>query len=366
MNRNRFFFLFFIIAWPALLLTTRCSAPEAATTGPVHFDPYAAPYPRLSDYAFFTGNPERLQANDGVLPYELITPLFTDYAYKARFVWMPDSVQATVDGEGNVQFPDNTVLIKNFYYPADFSRPDADWDLIETRLLLRRAGRWDAYTYVWNEEQTDAELNLVGDIRPVSWTDEAGAKHEIQYVVPNKNQCKSCHNRKNTFQPIGPKVRNLNRPVTYADGSVANQLARWQAAGLLAAGEYAAQFQPVAAWNDPGRDLEARALAYLDVNCGHCHHPDGPAHTTGLFLTVDYVEDPVRLGFCKSPVAAGRGSGNRKFGIAPGRPDSSILVYRMEADDPGVMMPEIGRVIPHAEGIELVRAWIAGLEGDCQ
>ena len=366
MNRAIFFLTLFLVALTAQLLTTRCSAPEAAAVGPVQFDPAAAPYPHLSDYAFFSGELRRLEANAGVLPYELITPLFTDYAHKARFVWMPDSVEATVDAEGNVLFPDNTVLIKNFYYPADFSQPDADWDLVETRLLMRRAGKWDAYTYVWNEEQTEAKLNLVGAIRPVSWRDEAGVDRQIQYVVPNKNQCKSCHNRRNTFQPIGPKVRNLNKPVTDADGRPTNQLQGWQAAGLLAAGDYAAQFQPVAAWDDPAHELEARALAYLDVNCGHCHHPEGPAHTTGLFLTVDYAEDPVRLGFCKSPVAAGRGSGDRRFGIAPGRPDQSILVYRMEADDPGVMMPEIGRVIPHSEGIKLVRQWIAGLEGDCR
>jgi len=364
MTRNLLLFLLFAGATSLILLHTRCSAPAAAS-GPVRFDPEAAPYPRLSDYAFFAGRGEDLLANEGVLPYELITPLVTDYAHKVRFGWMPNSVQATVDEEGAIQFPDNTVLIKNFYYPADFSKPEAEWDMVETRLLFRREGKWDAYTYTWNEEQTDAELNLVGNIRPVRWTDETGEAREIQYVVPNKNQCKSCHNRKNTFQPIGPKVRNLNKTIAYNDGA-ANQLERWQAAGFLAAGDFTAQFKPVAAWDDPGLDLEARALAYLDVNCGHCHHPEGPAHTTGLFLTVDYVEDPVRLGFCKSPVAAGRGSGNRKFGIAPGRPDSSILVYRMEAGDPGIMMPEIGRVIPHTEGIELVRAWIAGLEGDCQ
>jgi hypothetical protein len=29
-------------------------------------------------------------------------------------------------------------------------------------------------------------------------------------------------------------------------------------------------------------------------------------------------------------------------------------------------MPEVGRQIPHEEGIELISEWIAGLEGTCE
>jgi hypothetical protein len=85
-----------------------------------------------------------------------------------------------------------------------------------------------------------------------------------------------------------------------------------------------------------------------------------------MYLATDFRKEKGKLGVCKSPVAAGKGSGGRMFGIAPGQPDSSILVYRMEANDPGVMMPEIGRAVPHEEGIALVKEWIAGLEGECR
>ncbi|WP_421949700.1 SO2930 family diheme c-type cytochrome [Phaeodactylibacter xiamenensis] len=335
--------------------------------GAVKFDPAAAPYPKLSDYAFFQAlSPNGAVPNAGVLPYEPITPLFTDYAHKARYVWMPDSVQATVDADGRILFPDHTVLIKTFYYPADFARPEQDWDLIETRLLMKRDGEWDAYTYIWNDKDTEAELNLVGDFKPVSWADEQGLARTVEYAVPNKNQCKSCHNQNKKLLPIGPKVRNLNAALTYPDGTTANQLERWQSAGKLTAGDWAAQFTPLADWDDPKTgNIADRALAYLEVNCGHCHHPEGPAHTTGLYLGTDFQGYAAQLGICKSPVAAGKGSGGRQFGIQPGQPDSSILLYRMEADDPGVMMPEIGRAVPHKEGIALVREWIKGLEGDC-
>ena len=103
-----------------------------------------------------------------------------------------------------------------------------------------------------------------------------------------------------------------------------------------------------------------RARAYLEINCAHCHSADGPAKTSGLML--DYHEtNPAALGVGKAPVAAGRGSGGRFYGIVPGKPDASIMVYRMEATDPELMMPEMGRKQTHEEGVALVREWIAGM-----
>ena len=110
--------------------------------------------------------------------------------------------------------------------------------------------------------------------------------------------------------------------------------------------------------------IDERALAYLDVNCGHCHRPNGPGNTSGLFL--QYNESRTNhLGICKAPVAAGKGSGGNKFDISPGRADSSILVFRISSTDPGVMMPEVGRAVNHEEGIEIIKAWINKMEMDC-
>ncbi|MCO6478876.1 MAG: hypothetical protein J5I94_19735 [Phaeodactylibacter sp.] len=357
----RFTYLLFFLA----LAFAYCQSPQPVTT--VQFDPEQVPYPRLSDYHFFTGEMKALAPNARVLPYEVITPLFSDYAHKARFVWMPEGQQAAVSEEGVIEFPDNSVLIKNFYYPADFRQAEAEWDMVETRLLVKREGKWEAFTYVWNEADTEAELNVVGDFKDVSWTDEAGRARTVEYAVPNKNQCKSCHNRNKELLPIGPRVSHLNSALAYPDGSTANQLDKWQQAGILAAGDWAGRFAPLPDWDDPqSGTVEERALAYLEVNCGHCHHPEGPAHTTGMYLTTDFQEEKSKLGVCKSPVAAGKGSGGRMYGIVPGQPDSSILVYRMEANDPGIMMPEIGRAVAHEEGIALVREWIAGMEGGCE
>ena len=64
------------------------------------------------------------------------------------------------------------------------------------------------------------------------------------------------------------------------------------------------------------------------------------------------------LGLCKPPIAAGRGSGGHAYAIVPGSSASSILVFRMAATDPAIMMPELGRTTVHDAGVALVARWI--------
>ena len=73
----------------------------------------------------------------------------------------------------------------------------------------------------------------------------------------------------------------------------------------------------------------------------------------------------LRLGRCKLPIAAGTGTGGRAYGLVPGDPKASILAYRMASTDPAVMMPEVGRSLAHAEGVQLIEDWIAGMDGNC-
>ncbi|MEO1473959.1 MAG: hypothetical protein AAFS03_08460, partial [Pseudomonadota bacterium] len=108
-------------------------------------------------------------------------------------------------------------------------------------------------------------------------------------------------------------------------------------------------------------DAEARARAYLDINCGHCHRAGGSASNSGLWL--DWAEDdPVKLGIGKHPTAAGRGSGQLTYVVAEGEPENSILLHRMASTEPGVAMPELGRTQIDWSGVDAVSAWIEGLE----
>src|SRR6185503_11056004 len=139
-----------------------------------------------------------------------------------------------------------------------------------------------------------------------------------------------------------------------------NQLAHWTRLGLLT-GAPAPDVAPRSArWDDPAEPLEARARAYLDANCAHCHNAKGSASNSGLVLTLEETR-PTALGIGKGPVAAGRGSGGFDVGIKPGDPDASILVFRMASTEPGLMMPELSRSLTHDEGLALIRAWIKSL-----
>lgn len=73
----------------------------------------------------------------------------------------------------------------------------------------------------------------------------------------------------------------------------------------------------------------------------------------------------MKLGFCKQPIAAGKGTGNRRYDIVPGHAADSIFDYRLDSDDPAIMMPEVGRSVVHREGVALIRAWIDAQSGSC-
>ncbi|MCW5922189.1 MAG: hypothetical protein KIS77_07600 [Saprospiraceae bacterium] len=313
---------------------------------------------KLSEYPFFTGALAALSPAPNVFPYEVNAPLFSDYAEKARFIYLPEGTAMTYRDSAAFDFPVGAVIIKNFYYPHDFSKPEKGRRILETRLLVKEEKDWKALEYVWNTEQTDALLEVTGATFPVSWLDANGKKQSIQYVAPNLNQCKGCHSYDGQFVPLGITARQLNR----LEGTE-NQLLAWQKAGKLSLPDH---FNPNAAPRladyrlkprPTNNEQQSTARAYLDANCGHCHNPHGPASTSGMFLDI-FENNPERLGVNKPPVAAGRGSGKARFGIVPGKPAESILVYRMESNDPGIRMPELGRQLAHKEGLELVKAWI--------
>ena len=306
--------------------------------------------PSLSAFRLLSGVYGRTPAK-AVMPYALNTPLFSDYAEKFRFLYVPNGRKIGWRDDGVLDFPVGSVLIKSFGYPADMRRPGKNVRILETRLLIRRESGWIALPYVWNADGSDAVLRRAGLRIDVSWTHLDGKPRTISYAVPNVNQCKGCHDDgAGGLALIGPKAPNLNR-----DG----QLRALYRAGLLDRLPANAPRLPV--WNDPATgSVEARARAYLDVNCAHCHSRNGPANTSGLWLDRGQPWGP-NLGIGKRPTAAGRGAGDHDFAIEPGRPERSILTFRMKSLDPGIAMPELGRATVHEEAVALLDQWIAAM-----
>lgn len=319
----------------------------------------------LAHYNLFADptNPLTGENSNGV-PYDLTTPLFSDYSRKQRQVFVPPGKTITYN-EDELVYPTGTIITKTFYYVDDETNPQAV-NLMETRLLINRGEHgWMRLPYIWNDGV--ATLALGGGTKEVSWIDAAGASQSTQYGIPNINQCSSCHGAQQTDKPQGPEIRRLNDNYDY--GSVTeNQITHWANVGILSGApadpRATAPRHPV--WNNPtDGTLQERAMAYLESNCGHCHNNEGGrAASTGLWLKATETLDS-HIGICKTPIAAGTAAGDLDYDLVPGNPDQSIMVYRMNSVAPAVKMPELAKTMVHVEGVQLIRDWIATLPGTC-
>ncbi|MCO4773956.1 MAG: hypothetical protein KDA24_28240 [Deltaproteobacteria bacterium] len=315
--------------------------------------------------------------NDGVVPYDLNTPLFSDYASKERAIYVPQGETMGYDANEAFTFPVGSLILKNFLLPEDMRSPDENVRLIETRLLIKQEAEWEQWPYVWEADGSEASLDLGGEVFATSFIDTEGETVDFTYLVPQRNQCAECHELADEaaedgrfITPIGPKARHLNRDYDYGDGPE-NQLEHFATLGMLSGLPALADVDVAVDESTLGPidDLEGDALDeaardYLDINCAHCHNPAGVnGISSQLFLNHDN-ESAFNLGVCKAPGSAGEGTGGFAYDIVPGNPAESILVFRMETQELGAMMPLLGRSLVHDEGVELVRRWVAQMEPD--
>jgi parallel beta-helix repeat protein len=337
-----------------------CTAPG---TGP-NWAAAGVDCPELSDYRLFAAGAAGRVPSGGGVPYDLTTPLFSDYTQKYRFVFVPPAAAAAYDASRPFEFPVGTIIAKTFTFAHDLRDVAAGEDVVETRLLIRREDGWVGLPYLWDEGEAEAHLAVGGGAVDASWIHADGSLRSTTYEIPNVNQCARCHVGGEGVAPVGTKAALLNRDYAYAGGS-ANQIAHWAALGILAGAPEPAEAPRIPEWDDPlAGTLEERAKGYLDSNCAHCHNPLGRARGTGLFLEYTRLVGP-SYGVCKTSVAAGSGTGGRKYDIVPGDPDLSILVYRLGSAEAGIAMPELGKSVVHDEGLALVSEWIASLPGSC-
>jgi len=263
-----------------------------------------------------------------------------------------------------------SIIVKSFLFPEDMRKPTQDLRLVETRVMVRAESEWKAWPYVWDDDGQDASLKVGGVVKSLDFVDAKGKDQVASYLVPQRNQCLDCHDHQENSGSytdiIGPKARYLNRDIT-VDGKVVNQLTHLTAKGWLTG--MPGLDQVGQAFSDAKvakigvdklstKELNLAARDYLDINCAHCHSPNGvEGRTSQLYLNYDNT-DTFLMGVCKAPSSAGQGGFGRSYDIVPGQPDKSILMYRMETTQVGAMMPDIGRSLVHTEGIALIRRWI--------
>ena len=361
------FFLFFIIS------LTSCSnqEDEYKAISPVVVDLTQVPYPKLSDYKFFEGDIKLQNPSLNVIPFAPASSLFTDYAHKKRFVWMPEGVQASYDGDDKVlNLPVGAALIKTFYY--ENVQPSNTTRIIETRVMIRKATGWIFAEYVWNEDQTEAFLDMAGSYTSISWKDDNDVIKSTNYRIPTEVQCITCHKAKEVvngidqtvYIPIGIKPQNLNYNYNYGMYSK-NQLTKWQELGYLENNfSLPSPENTVVDYNDTSKPISVRARSYVDINCSHCHQTDRHC---------DYR--PMRFAFNET----GNSNGLANMGVciptsdmqdfpqalskvvAPGNINKSMMYYRLNTTNESYRMPLHGRTIIHEEGIALIQEWINSL-----
>lgn len=340
---------------------------------------------RLSEWGLFERQGAQLKLAPTSVVYDLITPLFSDYASKLRVIRLPPGTAAPYNPDEVLDFPEGTVIAKTFAYPVSelaslptaiglrveagglFPETQGEMLLLETRILVRQAKGWLGLPYIWKPDLGDAVLSLTGGRQDLVLERDGESLH-IAYQVPNANLCRSCHVRVDGFDkkimPIGPSIRQLNRADPLHPEK--HQLATWVERGMLTGLPPREELPRLADAFDPTTGTVAeRARAYLDINCAHCHRSSGLASSSGLLLGIN-VSDPRQLGICKSPVAAGNGGAQEGFDIEPGNPEHSLLYLRLRSTDPSTRMPEVGRSVADARALALIGEWIAEMSGSCR
>lgn len=357
----------------------------------------------LSDYNLFQDASDPTSApTAGGIPFDLNIPLFTDYATKYRYAFVPEGMQAKYTEHEVLDFPVGTVLVKTFTMPESTSNREGAELVIETRLLIHRESGWMALPYYWDRE-TDAKIAIAGKSVPVT-TYHNGVQRDFTYIVPDAQSCVLCHQilpitqddeistDRSVFKPIGPKARNMNKDFVYGDKTV-NQLTHWVDNGILTGLPDAVDnleklmlFRDDTIISQLSKDeLTATARGYLDINCAHCHRSElslaeqgyaGSAGYTGLQMEYNREFAQSKFGVCKQPIA-NRDDTNRvelldefpetlAYDVVPQRPERSYLLYRMTSSNPNQRMAPLGRSIHHTEGVDLISAWINTLDAaDC-
>ncbi|AUC83038.1 hypothetical protein [Lacinutrix sp. Bg11-31] len=365
MDKNYFFYLLFFLLTLNILSCSKEESyepnpEEIIEVSPVVFDIENVPYQNLSEYNFFNGTIKNLLPVTGVLPYGLNSSLFSDYAKKKRFIWMPSNVKATyVNDFSPFNFPIGTVLIKNFFYNNVL--PENTSKIIETRLMIKKVDGWEFAEYVWNETQTEAALTNESQIINIEWLQNQETK-QVDYKIPSPSECFTCHNSYDSPIPIGPKPQNINKDYLYADGTK-NQLVKWVEQGFLETG-YPLTIETSVNWSDESLPLDLRARSYLDINCAHCHTEGSYCEYRPMRFAYKDNHDLENMGVCV-PMETDIGNGLTHI-VKPSSPNESVLYFRINSTIEQYRMPLLGRRLIHTEGVRLIEEWIDSLTTPCQ
>jgi uncharacterized repeat protein (TIGR03806 family) len=314
---------------------------------------------RLSDTGAFA-NTERLEPMSGVVPYEILAPLWSDGANKRRWVSVPEGASMTYSETEHYQLPPGTVFVEHFEMALDQRSPGSRRRL-ETRLWVA-VGDAAQYgvTYKWNDDQKDAELLIQSETEMLSIVGVDGEARTQPYFYPGPADCHQCHTQEAGFVLAGARTAQLNRRATYRlDRPPVDQLVAWSSWGLIDAPLAASDLwlsPRLSAISDESASLEDRVRSYWDGNCAMCHAgadgavPGWDARFSTAFVDQGLTDPP------QSP------AGDAAQLITPGSPEQSVIYLRGNTTEQGTSMPPLGRNRVDAVYLDVLARWIASLE----
>jgi uncharacterized repeat protein (TIGR03806 family) len=342
----------------------------------------APPFPRkLSETGLFASTKNHTP-RDGVLAYDVNSPLWSDHAHKERFIAIPGSAKVEFEAvlypqgaPGAVpgwRFPDGTVLVKTFSLDMKVGDPSSRKRL-ETRLLHYKkmdgkddsygAQVWRGYTYLWNDEQTDATLiesKGLDRTYKIADPDAKNGVREQTWHFPSRTECTLCHTMSAKYV-LGVNTAQMNREFDYGtDHGKKNQLDHLNEIGFFTKPLPNAPktLAKLANYHDESQSVDDRARSYLQSNCSHCHRKWGGGNAEFQLLdTLPLAE----TGTINERPGQGKFNINDPRILVPGDPDRSLLYFRMKKLGLG-RMPHIASSIRDEKAVDLIRKWISELK----
>ncbi len=318
---------------------------------------------RLSETGLFTSVKDHTLA-PGVIGYTVNTPQWIDNAFKQRFVALPGTSKikfAEKSGDASTwNFEEGSVTAETISLDMQVGNP-ASRRRIETRITVKQQNHWLGYSYLWNDQQTDATLVEAAGKDLTLTIDDSHApsgKRQQSWHVPSRNECMVCHSRAAGFV-LGLRTVQINKDHDYG-GVIDNQLRALDHIGLFTKplakrpDEYDALANPY----DKTADLDARARAYLHVNCSVCHVSDGGGNARFSLLYTQKIEETKLVN--ETPMHGNFGLADARL-LVPGDPFASILFYRLSKLGRG-RMPHVGSHLTDRQGLDLIHDWIMSLE----
>ena len=321
--------------------------------------PAVALPPRLSEVGAFD-DLATLTPSDGLVPYQVQSPLYSDGAQKSRWLLLPPGGHIGFAETGPYSFPEGSVFVKHFELPLDERQPELRRRL-ETRFLVSTKTGFYGVSYKWNDAGTDATPVLAGTRETIEVTLADGSVRPQPYFFPGPNDCMVCHNA-GAGHVLGVRTAQLNGDlVGDTTGGALPQLLDWSERGLFDTPlepQAIARLPRLASLGDETRSLEDRVRSYLDANCSMCHgtSADIRAKWDGRYATP--LEQQRLLG---EPLS---GEADLPVGavvVAPGHPELSALFLRDGSTDPALRMPPLGRQSVDREWLALLERWIIAL-----